>query len=239
MREIHVGTCGFCLPQQQLFQTFRLLEVQQTFYQPPLPKTVERWRQKAPEPFEFSLKAFQAITHPGSSPTYRRCKLGEQERAECGFFRDSPTVRSAWATTRNLARLLRATWVIFQCPASFRPTEANVRNLRWFFQWAGRDELRFGWEPRGAAWTSPLVSELCRELELVHVVDPFLGPSAHGRPLYYRLHGIGGYEYRYSDEELRQLLAWCPAETGTSCLFNNTNMLEDALRFLRLLNYSA
>lgn len=234
MPEVRVGTCGFCLRQQDYFSTFPLIEIQQTFYQPPRAATVERWRRDAPAGFEFTLKAFQAITHRGFSPTYRRCKLSAAELAECGSFRDTPVVRSAWDTTLALARILEATIVVFQCPASFRPTKENVKNLRWFFGWALRELLLFGWEPRGPAWADALVKELCRELDLLHVVDPFVGLPLHGTPHYFRLHGIGGYEYRYSDEQLRRVRDLCTAPV-TYCMFNNTNMLEDAQRFRRLM----
>ncbi|NOX56742.1 MAG: DUF72 domain-containing protein, partial [Planctomycetes bacterium] len=120
MSDVRIGTCGFCLPQEEFFRTFRLVEIQQTFYQPPQVRTVQRWRERAPEDFAFTLKAFQAITHAGTSPTYRRCRLSDAQRAECGGFRDTPTVREAWHTTRALADAMRAEGVVFQCPASLR-----------------------------------------------------------------------------------------------------------------------
>jgi uncharacterized protein YecE (DUF72 family) len=124
---------------------------------------------------------------------------------------------------------------VFQCPVSFRPTEANLDNLRWFFRWAERDRLVFGWEPRGCGWTARLVDALCRELDLLHVVDPFQQQPVHGLPVYLRLHGIGGYEYQYSAKELQYLSRVCSAEL-TYCMFNNTAMREDALRFQELIH---
>jgi hypothetical protein len=47
---------------------------------------------------------------------------------------------------------------------------------------------------------------------------------------YFLLHGIGGYCNRYGDEELERLAGWCGGRTFR--LFNNTNMAEDATRFL-------
>ncbi len=217
-----------------LFRTFAVMEIQQTFYQPPQLKTVQRWRQQAPPHFEFTLKAFQAITHPGGSPTYRRCKLSAAERQECGFFRDTPTVRAAWETTRTLATALHASVVVFQCPASFTPTAAHIENLRRFFGRIPRDRLLLGWEPRGPAWDAALVRDLCRDLNLLHVVDPFQTEATHGAARYYRLHGIGGYAYRYSDAELLTLREWC-AGSPTYCMFNNTEMATDAVRFIDLL----
>jgi uncharacterized protein YecE (DUF72 family) len=67
---IRVGCCGFALAQPRYFRTFRLLEVRQTFYQPPRLATLQRWRQQAPPGFEFTLKAWQLITHEPTSPTF-------------------------------------------------------------------------------------------------------------------------------------------------------------------------
>ena len=239
---LRVGTCGICLRQSEFFRTFRLVELQQTFYRPPRVSTVERWRRDAGESFEFTLKAFQAITHAGSSPTFRRSGLSEGERDECGSFRDTDVVRAGWQVTRRLADVLQATFVVFQCPNSFRPTDENVARIRRFFHWAERGRLRFGWEPRGEAWTDGLVEELCRELDLVHIVDPFYRTSVHGRPRYFRLHGevIGNrinYHYRYTDDELAWLEAHC-AGTDTYLLFNNVPVCDEALRFLRRLERS-
>ena len=240
---LRVGTCGICLRQAEFFRTFRLVELQQTFYRPPRLSTAERWRRDAGEEFEFTLKAFQAITHAGSSPTFRRSGLSEAERSECGSFRDSAVVRAAWDLTRRIAEALTATFVVFQCPISFRPTDENLDNVRRFFHWARRGDTRFGWEPRGADWDSGLVAELCRELDLVHVVDPFYGESTCGHPRYFRLHGelIGNrinYHYRYTDDELAWLEAHC-AGTDTYLLFNNVPVCDEALRFLRRLETSA
>jgi len=57
------------------FGRFGLVEVQQTFYKMPKLETAARWRQQAPSDFEFTLKAWQLITHPSVSPTYRRAGI--------------------------------------------------------------------------------------------------------------------------------------------------------------------
>jgi uncharacterized protein YecE (DUF72 family) len=231
--EVRVGTCGFCLTQREYYRRFAVIELQQTFYHPPLLATAERWRREAPEGFEFTLKAFQAITHPPASPTWRRSRLPEAERALAGGFRATRVVRGAWRTTLALARGLEARFVVFQCPASFAPTERSLADLRRFFGWAERGGLRFGFEPRGTAWEDALVRELCRELDLVHVVDPFEREPVHGVPRYFRLHGGPGYRHRYGAAELRWLLGRCTARP-TYCLFNNLAMRDDARRFGRM-----
>jgi uncharacterized protein YecE (DUF72 family) len=231
--KIVVGTCGFCLSHRRYYATFPVLEVQQTFYQPPEERLVQRWRQEAPAEFEFTLKAFQAITHPPQSPTWRRSRLPPQERAQAGSFRDTPVVRQAWETTRRLAEILQATFIVFQCPPSFDPCAAHLEQLRWFFRWAERGRFLFGLEVRHADWSNSLLRQLCRELDLIHVVDPFRGLPVTGTPRYFRLHGIGGYDYAYTDADLHQLRSWCRGRL-TYCLFNNTHMREDALRFQKL-----
>src|SRR6478672_4869119 len=214
---IRIGVCGFCLPQAELFRRFKLLEVQQTFYWPPQLKTVERWRQTAPSDFEFTLKAFQAITHTYNQRTYRKVRFSKDELAQCGGFCDTPVVRNAWELTRTLADALAATIVVFQCPPSFAGTEENIRQLQRFFHWAPRGHLRFAWEPRHATWTPDLIEDLCRELDLIHAVDPFEQQSVFGEPHYYRLHGtaLGSFRYdynhSYSEKELTKLMTLCSA----------------------------
>src|SRR3954471_4566829 len=136
--DVRIGVCGFCVSQSELFRRFNLLEVQQTFYWPPQLKTVERWRRTALTDFEFTLKAFQAITHPYNNRTYRKAKFSADELAQCGEFCDTPVVRGAWETTRVLARALEATIVVFQCPPSLDANENNIGQLRRFFEWAER-----------------------------------------------------------------------------------------------------
>ncbi|MCS7166310.1 MAG: DUF72 domain-containing protein [Gemmatales bacterium] len=233
--KILVGTCGFCLAQQKYFATFPVIEIQQTFYQPPSEAVVQKWRASAPREFEFTLKAFQAITHPPDSPTWRRSRLAPDQRQYAGNFRDTPVVRQAWETTRRLAEVLRATIVIFQCPPRFDASEAHVNNLRWFFRWAERGHLKFGLEVRHDSWTDTLLRQLCRELDLLHVVDPFTRQTVTPAIKYFRLHGLGGYDYQYSDADLQQLFGWCRGRR-VYCLFNNTHMLEDAQRFLQMVS---
>jgi uncharacterized protein YecE (DUF72 family) len=237
--ELRIGVCGFCLPQREIFQRFRLLEVQQTFYWPPQLKTVERWRLAAPDDFVFTLKAFQAITHVYNHRTYRKVRFSADELAQCGGFCDSAVVREAWKLTRSLAEALESPTVVFQCPPSYDASEANIGNLRQFFHWASRGQLRFAWEPRHESWTASLVFELCNELDLIHAVDPLEQKSVFGTPRYYRLHGsaLGAfrydYDHPYSDSELRELER-SSVDGLIYCLFNNKQMAADAERFQRL-----
>ncbi len=233
---VKVGCCGFPLSRERYFATFPVVEIQETFYEPPRPRTAAGWREQAPGSFEFTLKAWQLITHEASSPTYRRLKtaLSERDRAQVGAFRWTPPVRRAWERTLEIAKLLRADKVVLQCPASFEPTERNMDRMRRFFGQAPREGLTLIWEPRGR-WQPGQIRELCRELRLVHCVDPFHARSVTTGLRYWRLHGIGGYRYRYTDADLARLRAKLPKRGPAYVLFNNVYMADDARRFLNLI----
>ncbi|HEX8921514.1 MAG TPA: DUF72 domain-containing protein [Pyrinomonadaceae bacterium] len=215
---------------------FPVVEVQQTFYQPPQISTLERWRASAPKDFEFTMKAWMLITHEARSPTYRRLKreLSDEEREECGSFRATPIVREAWEVTSACAKALNASRILFQCPASFKPTKENVKRLRAFFQGIERaPHWQLLWEPRGG-WPDDTVRELCRELDLTHVVDPFAARTVTPDKCYFRLHGRTGFRYVYEDEELEDLYGMLPKTETSYVLFNNVRMREDAARFQKL-----
>uniref|UniRef100_A0A7C5ALC9 DUF72 domain-containing protein n=1 Tax=Desulfobacca acetoxidans TaxID=60893 RepID=A0A7C5ALC9_9BACT len=230
---LKVGCSGFPVNQREYASWFRVVEVQQTFYQPPLRKTAWRWRETMPPDFEFVLKAWQLITHPATSPTYRRLNrpLTLAERGQAGFFQDTPLVREAWHLTRELALVLGTRVILFQCPASFTPALAHLQNLRQFFRTISREEFIYAWEPRGD-WPRELVMELCEELGLIPAVDPLVTPPYPQKPAYFRLHGMGSYRYNYSDPELARLAELLKGYTEAYVFFNNSNMWENARRFL-------
>ncbi|MEP6509510.1 MAG: DUF72 domain-containing protein, partial [Gemmatimonadales bacterium] len=118
---LKLGMCGFTVGAAAYFKQFRVVEIQHTFYDPPQLSTLEKWRAQAPADFEFTMKAWQVITHIGTSSTYRRLKraFNKEQRAEAGGFRVNDTTLGAWVTTIEASRALRATAILFQCPASF------------------------------------------------------------------------------------------------------------------------
>lgn len=223
------------MAQDRYYNTFPCIEINSSFYQLPKLATAARWREAAPKGFEFSMKAWQAITHRATSPTYKRTRIDPRDREYCGHFGFNPTIRWAWDETYEIAQALRAFLVLFQCPASFAPTPENKTNLRRFFERAKRGKFLMGWEPRGA-WETDVVDELCRELDLVHVVDPFKNPPpVVGKIHYFRLHGITTASYRYTNDDLHRLRQLCRGKSATYCLFNTIAMATDAQRFTKLL----
>jgi uncharacterized protein YecE (DUF72 family) len=110
LTRVKVGCCGFLGGRKGCFSQFQLVEVQQTFYQMPRLETAQRWRQEAPADFEFTLKAWQLITHPPASQTYRKAGIKVPSGAEghYGFFRPSDEVYQAWEAMKKFAQALEA-----------------------------------------------------------------------------------------------------------------------------------
>lgn len=234
---VKIGCCGFRSARSTYYPLLPAVEVQHSFYQPPQLITLKKWRQEAPPEFEFTLKAWQLITHQASSPTYKRLKreLTADERQQTGAFRPSALVGEAWNVTRDCAEALATKMVLFQCPASFRPTGGNIENMLRFFKSIERKGLIFSWEPRGE-WPRELVKDLCRDLDLWHAVDPFAETSVTPQKCYFRLHGRKGWRYSYEDVELEELYSMLPKRAASYVFFNNIAMQKDALRFKQIVD---
>jgi len=233
-----VGCCGWAEAQARYVEDFQTIELQSTFYQMPSAEVAKRWKALAPPEFRFCLKAWQLITHTPASPTYRRLKskLSVEEGELYGSFRPTEQVWLAWERTREIADILDAQVIVFQCPKSFLPSRENVRNFSTFFHELERRGRTFAWEPRGEDWSEELVRDLCAENDLVHCVDPFQSEPAYGKHLYWRLHGKAGYHYRYTEEDLaeleRKLQQHDVVDAQSYIMFNNVYSKDDALRFL-------
>ncbi|MBI5245161.1 MAG: DUF72 domain-containing protein [Elusimicrobia bacterium] len=232
---ILTGCCGFPFAQGAYYRSFSTVELNSPFYALPRLETAQKWRREAPEGFVFSLKAWQLVTHPFTSPTYRRLTGKLPARLElCGHFQDTDEVRRAWERVEELAQALKARCILFQTPPSFHPGAGHLRDIYRFFKRARRGRAVFVWEPRGA-WDDQTVSRICADLGLVHGTDPFIRPPLHGSLRYFRLHGRMErgrivYSHNYSDAELKTLLGFCEGRSAF-VYFNNTAMRQDARRF--------
>ncbi|MDI6855709.1 MAG: DUF72 domain-containing protein [Candidatus Thermoplasmatota archaeon] len=227
-----IGCCGFPKGMKEYFKNFDVVEVQRTFYEPPSIEILKKWRAQAPREFEFTVKAWQVITHPATSPTYRKSKYKPKE---CGFFKPCKEIFEAWEKMTEVCSALNVNIVVFQCPASFKPAQKNIKNIYEFFNSIKSKSLTFIWEPRGEEWRGNVIKKICTELNLIHCVDPFKSSQQSGKFSYFRLHGIGGYRYRYSKEELEKLLSFCTPSSYV--MFNNTYMFENAIEFKELVRH--
>ena len=232
----HVGCCGFSVGKTKYYESFDLVEAQQTFYQPPSQRVLESWRTSAKEGFRYTMKAWQLITHDPMSPTYAKLKdpIPDFKRLNYGYFKPTSEVWRAWETTDAAARALGANIIVFQCPSGFRPTQENMDNMAAFFKKVRRGGYTFVWEPRGS-WQDKDISRLCAELDLVHCVDPFKLSPCYGKIKYLRLQGKGGFKYSYSEAELKELITRHECDQDVYVMFNNSWMYDDALKMKALI----
>lgn len=205
---------------KKYYESFCLVELNRTFYGYPRMSTVAGWREKAPQDFEFTVKAHQDITHK--------------------FRFEIKNSLPAFKTMKQICQTLKARILLIQTPGSFRPDK--LRDAEEFLSRIKRDDLVVVWETRGPAWEAPEVREKLAErlegLNVVHVTDPFKALPVYTENLaYFRLHGLGKqlYYYQFTDDELRQLRRLVqPFERDGKevyVLFNNLAMFEDCLRF--------
>ncbi|MGQ9509194.1 MAG: DUF72 domain-containing protein [Thermodesulfobacteriota bacterium] len=233
---IKVGCCGFPVRRSLYYRQFRIVEVQKTFYQIPKIETAKKWREEAPESFEFTMKAWQLITHEPTSPTYRRLGiiLQEERKKNYGFFKGTEEVEEAWFQTETFANVLGVKKILFQTSHRFTPTEEHVRDLKNFIRKIHRDTLTLIWEPRGE-WERGEVEKLCKDLGIFPCLDPFEAPLPKVTLLYLRLHGRTGFRYSYSKEEMVELINKVKEYPEADILFNNQKMYTDAIKFKKLL----
>lgn len=229
-----VGTCGwsyynppkgwkekFKTKLQAYTKLFDLVEINSTFYGIPKLSTAEKWREEADEinpEFEFTIKMSQLITHRNPFKAF-------------------------WAYDKmtEIAKALRTKILLFQSPASFKPTKDNIKLAKNFFNKVKRDNFIFIWEVRWEKdWNEKIVKEAFSDLKINQVVDPFRQKYFYAKDLvYYRIHGFGKlsmYNYSFSEKELQDLAEKTKQEKKpVYVLFNNSACYENGLEFRKLM----
>ncbi|MFA6092201.1 MAG: DUF72 domain-containing protein [Elusimicrobiota bacterium] len=235
--ELQVGCCGFPVAQASYFRRFSTVELSEPFYNLPRLETAKLWKARAPEGFEFSLRASQLITHPVSSPTYmRRRGAALKNPGRYGHFLDTDEVRAAWARVLDIGKALSARFIVFQTPGTFHPSADHLRDIYRFFKKAERTVSSFVWEPRGG-WEDRVVDKICADLHLLRVQSPWQAARNKRGPAYMRFYGrMDGKrvdrDHTFTDDELKGLLRDCPERAYV--YFCNRAMWQDADRFRTL-----
>ncbi len=260
MGDIRIGTCGYGYytpPEgwkeeyesklQAYSEDFEVGEINKTFYKLPMTKTVERWRREASDNFEFTLKAWQALTHPTSSPTWRnkKDKLSDKQRENFGYLRPNKEVKEAWGETRKRIEALEANVCVIQTSAGFTCNEENEENMRELLNTIDRNDIEMAWEPRGNWKEKPeKVKQICKDLDLIHVADLMRRKIVSDHEIaYIRLHGLNGneynYDYDYSESELQKLAeklrSLAKNHKTVYCMFNNYKMFKNAKELKQIL----
>lgn len=231
--KIKIGCCGFSMTRKKYYTIYKAVELQDTFYTIKKPEYYEKLRKEAHQEFEFVIKASQLITHPSTSPTYRKLNIKLKNLENYGYFKPTKEVMDIWNYTLQIATSLKSSMILFQSPATFKPSSENLKSIQEFFEKIERKNLILGWEPRGE-WREEEIEKICNKLDLIDVVDPFLRKSTYTPKIYYRIHGGKGYRKSYSIEELTPLVQEVKDKEGY-IFFNNLSRVKDSQVFIELL----
>ncbi|MEM0333191.1 MAG: DUF72 domain-containing protein [Candidatus Aenigmatarchaeota archaeon] len=238
---IYVGTCGFSEGMNKYFKDFKTVEIQQTFYKIIDIKTVSKWKRKAPKDFIFNLKAFQGITHPYNSKTWKRSNVDISKiKEKIGFLKPTKEVFYFWSKTLEVAKALDAKVILIQLPPSFKDERENWNNAERFFKNLDRKDFEIAVELR--EWNLKSVEKFCKEFDLIDVCDLLIREPVTNKILYSRLHGNYegfkiNYYYKYSLEDLKKIVKKLKKIKPKKAFiyFNNVFMLNDAKSLISLL----
>ncbi len=241
--KIYIGCCGLAgLTLKKYAQNFKVIELQTTFYRLPQLKTAQKWRMEVNDEFEFSIKAFQGITHPITSPTWKRA--GNQKPIKdidkYGHLNPTPQNFHCWEEIMAIYKVLKSRVCVIQLPSSFKCNEENAKRITQFFKSVERPEI-LAIEVRDESWFEKpsILRSALEEINGIHIVDPLVRRSVlESKVAYFRLHGLGKklYNYKYTDDDFKRLIEIIQNMSCSECyvMFNNLYAKDDAIRFKKL-----
>jgi uncharacterized protein YecE (DUF72 family) len=208
---IYIGSVN--LPPPKLAGRLTFAELDATLSHIPRPKALATIKQKSGEKIALGIRALQHITHPASSPLFKKLSppLPEADRPKVGLFQNTPQVAAAYEKTRAAADALSAKAIVFETPLEFTPTKENRERLIRFFQERDRGGRRMVWDPRGP-WDPEQAREAAKAADILLARDPLSPagfddetPPDEGDVAYFRLRGPAGRRRRYAPFELEDL----------------------------------
>ena len=239
---IYVGTCGFCEPMKKYFEDFNTVEIQQTFYKILNVRILQKWKKMSREDFIFNFKAFQGITHPYTSKTWKKSNVEITKiKSKVGYLRPTKEVFEFWRKMIEYVDILNAKVVVIQLPESFKSTDENWENAEKFFRNIERKNFDIGVELRG--WSEMDIKRFCRKFDIIDVCDLSLRlPTVFKKISYFRLHGSYkngkiNYYHQYNEYEMKRMVEKIKKIKSNEIFvyFNNVFMLNDSKRFIHLL----
>jgi uncharacterized protein YecE (DUF72 family) len=190
---------------------FHTVELNASFYRPPRPEAIAKWRQAVPASFRFAVKLWRRITH-------------ERRLANC-----ESELRSFLERVGGLGP--RRGPLLVQLPPSLRrDVELLAAFLAALRSAAGRRRWRVAVEFRSPDWLSQEVGELLSAHEAALCLSdlprcPATEPNA-APFVYVRRHGpTGRYRGRYGEEHIRadaeRVRGWLAAGRDVYVYYNN------------------
>jgi len=198
-------------------RVFNFVEVNSTFYEVPNLKTVELWRRRVPEDFEFSVRLNRKVSH--------KIKLEPVSEAFDLF-----------DYTKHICRILRSEIIVLQTPPTIDYNREKIRSIKDFFGSLNLEGIRIVWEVRrrGKALPKALLNVM-QEYNVIHCVDLSREePAYESDQIYTRLFGKGEKNiYQFSDEDMMELDRRTKGREyeKVSISFHNVKMYKDAARF--------
>ncbi len=253
MSRIHVGCCGFPVARDKYFKEFDCIELQNTFYNILSIDEAKSLRSSIPPSVIVTMKCWQVITHPPTSPTWKKIRvLPPGNIHNYGLLKPTKENLEAWSRVYEIARILHSKIIVIQTSPSFEYNDHNLSNLESFLKEINErgidNNIIVAWEPRGN-WNEhrEILEKIVNKYNIVHVTDILkISPviNTTHKIVYTRLHGLGkrdvNYRYKYSDQDLLNLLKKIRDFMAQDIkeifvMFNNVHMFEDAKKFKSLL----
>ena len=185
---------------------FRVVEINNSFYQLPASETLDTWRTTVPENFIFAVKASRYITHMK--------KLKDPRETVHKFLHDISTLGNKLGP------------ILFQLPPRWK---CNPDRLTEFLT-VLPGGLRYAFEFRDPSWFSDKVYSALKQANAafcIYDLDGTLSPvKVTADFTYIRLHGPeGAYQGCYTQSTLAQwaetLAAWGDEGKDVFCFFDN------------------
>jgi uncharacterized protein YecE (DUF72 family) len=239
---IYVGTCGFSEAMKKYFEDFNTIELQQTFYRILDIKLLQKWKKMSKKGFIFNFKAFQGITHPVTSKTWKRSNVDVFNiKDKVGYLKTTKEVFEFWDKMLEYAKILESKVILIQLPESFKSNSENWNNAEKFFRNIERKNFDIGVELRG--WEKNDIKKFCKKFNVIDVCDLSLrSPTLVKEISYFRLHGSYkngriNYYHEYNDKEFLEIKEKFKKIKSKEIFvyFNNVFMLRDSKRFLHFL----
>ncbi|MEM1586527.1 MAG: DUF72 domain-containing protein [Candidatus Bathyarchaeia archaeon] len=226
--EVYVGTSGWLYVWNESGSLdwyvrnsgLNSVELNMSFYRFPFQSAIKSWRTKG-SGLRWAIKVNRLITH---------------------VFKFNQRALGSWEKFRSLFEPMDQIidFYLFQLPPSIK--SSSIPKLEYFIDNVGLGE-RFALEPRHISWfnNSAVISWASKiGITLVSVDSPDFPLEVFNTNgvVYVRMHGrTAWYSHYYTDDELLEVKEKV-LETGPRKIYiffnNNTNMLENAQRMLRL-----
>lgn len=242
-RFLRVGCAGLPprMARKKYFERLHFLEDDTTFFAPPDPKVMTKWRKECAPTDVYAIHAWQLVTHDATAPSMKRlpAPLDAATAREVGGLRATPRVAEAWARSVAAARAVNARAIVLETPTSFTPSSQSRDALRRFVGEvaADRGDLSLVWDPRGM-WEPRSAASLAADLGLLYAWDPLVVEPEDAPPpteeQYFRLHGLGLHRNRFSEARLEALAVHVEGAERAWVVFANAGRWADARRFLIL-----